>query len=345
MSSRCALTPLQVAKIICYNKSKTLARSLVKVLLPNTVTLEPPAIQGVTYHVYDVKAPLPDEHHDAEVLAVWGNPAARLKEAARVLGKLRLVQSLAAGVDAIMKAGFPEEVPVSSGRSLHDETVAEHTLALLLSAARRLHEMRDAQAERRWPGHLGGIQPVDPPGVFTTLKGAMITIWGFGSIATTLAPHLRALGANVQGVARSAGERHGFPVHAETDIEQLLPETDALVMILPSTPDTKNALDARKMARLPRHAWVVNVGRGGTLDEQALAHALEQGQLAGAALDVFETEPLPEDSPLWALPNVIISPHAAGGRPRGAAELIARNVHHLLADESLENVVDRNKGY
>ena len=316
-----------------------------KVLLPNTVTLEPQTIQDVTYHVYDVKAPIPAEHHDAEVLVVWGNPAARLKEAAQNLPRLKLVQSLAAGVDSIVKAGFPEEVVISAGRTLHDETVAEHTLALLLAAARRLHEMRDAQAERQWPGHLGGIQPVDPPGVFTTLKGATITIWGFGSIAAMLTPHLQALGANVQGVARSAGERHGFPVHAEHDIESLLPRTDALVMILPSTPETKNALDAQKLALLPKHAWVVNVGRGGTLDEQALARALEQGQLAGAALDVFETEPLPTDSPLWALSNVIISPHAAGGRPRGAADLIVRNVHHLRADEPVENVVDRNKGY
>ncbi len=102
---------------------------------------------------------------------------------------------------------------------------------------------------------------------------------------------------------------------------------------------TRHALDADRLARLPRHAWVVNVGRGTTVDEDALAAALEAGRLGGAALDVFATEPLPADSPLWTAPNCVVSPHAAGGRPQGAEALIAENLRRCLAGQPLRNVV------
>jgi phosphoglycerate dehydrogenase-like enzyme len=205
--------------------------------------------------------------------------------------------------------------------------------------------MRDAQREHAWPGHLGGLQPIKPRGDFRTLDGAKLLVWGFGSIAARLAPLLTALGAEVEGVARSSGTRHGYPVHAEEDLGGLLPHCDALVMILPSTPSTRHALEAERLSRLPAHAWLVNVGRGDTVDERALVEALQEGHIAGAALDVFEEEPLPESSPLWEMSNVIISPHAAGGRPVGAAGLILRNLERLRSEQPLENVVDRQRGY
>lgn len=316
-----------------------------KVLLPNSVALAPEATTGVTYVTYDVQNPLPDEHHDAEVLVAWGNPRVQLQQLARDLTQLRWVQGLAAGPNSLINAGFAGDVIITSGRSLHDTTVAEHALALMLAAARKLHLMRDAQHYKRYPKELGGVQPVDPAGKLTSLRGARVLIWGFGSIAKALAPLLVALGAEVKGVARSAGTRDGFTVFAESDIEQHLPNTDVLVMILPSTPDNHHALNADRLERLPNHAWLVNVGRGDTVSESMLVDAINQGMLAGAALDVFETEPLPESSPLWGLENVIISPHAAGGRPRGASELIAENVRKFLAGETLTNTVDRAKGY
>jgi phosphoglycerate dehydrogenase-like enzyme len=168
-----------------------------------------------------------------------------------------------------------------------------------------------------------------------------VLIWGFGGIAGTLAPLLRALGAEVTGVARSAGERHGFPVRTAGDLPGLLPGTDVLINILPATAATEKALGADVLAQLPPHAWVINVGRGATLDEDALLAALRAGRLGGAALDVFETEPLPPSSGLWAEPNVIISPHAAGGRPLGAAGLIRENLDAVLAGRPARNVVDR----
>ena len=162
---------------------------------------------------------------------------------------------------------------------------------------------------------------------------------GFGGIARTLAPLYTALGANVVGVARTPRTDGPYPV--VDDVDAVLPTADVLVDILPTAPETDRVVDARRLALLPRAAWLVNVGRGSTVDEDALVAALRDGELAGAALDVTSTEPLPVDSPLWDLPNVIITPHAAGGRPLGAAALIAANALALRRGEPLTNVVDR----
>jgi phosphoglycerate dehydrogenase-like enzyme len=312
-----------------------------KILLPDSIDLDLDVPDGVQAVVYAVGDPVPDEHTDAEALVVWGNPAARLRDAAGRLSRLRWVQTLAAGPDAVLAAGFPPDVVITGGTGLHDLTVAEHALALTLAAARRLNLLVRAQVGHRWAGELGGLQPVEDSTSFRTLRGASVLIWGFGGIAATLAPYLSALGARVTGVARSAGERHGFPVITDDDLPDRLPQTDVLVMILPATPDTAAALDARILALLPAHAWVVNVGRGSTVDEDALLDALRAGRLGGAALDVFGTEPLPADSGLWDEPNVLISPHAAGGRPIGAAARIAENLAAFRSGGAFTGVVDR----
>ncbi len=314
-----------------------------KLLYPASLALDTGLLAGfaVSLHPYDVTVPLPSEHHDADILVTWGNPAAMLEGAAKHLRNLTWIQSLAAGPDDVLGAGFSAKVTVTSGSGLHDHTVAEHTLGLLLNAARRFYEMRDFQRQRRWPGHLGGLQPDRPEGDFRSLQGANILVWGFGNIARTLAPTLRSLGSHVRGVARSAGVRDGTEVFAESALPNLLPETDALLMILPGSDATRRALSGERLALLPAHAWVVNVGRGTTVDEDALVRALQAGELGGAALDVFETEPLPETSPLWNTPNLIVSPHAAGGRPQGAEGLIADNLRRFLAGQPLRNVVER----
>ncbi|MGY1605274.1 NAD(P)-dependent oxidoreductase [Geodermatophilus sp. SYSU D00815] len=312
-----------------------------KLLLPDSVPLAPELPDGVAAVVYDAAAPVPEEHLDAEALVVWGSSQADLAAVAGRMPKLRWVQSLAAGPDTVLAAGFPSDVVVTSGAGLHNRTVTEHALALVLALLRRLPAAGRAQAEHRWAPELGGLQPLHPEGAVTTLIDARVLIWGFGSIGQTLAPLLRDLGAQVRGVARSAGERAGFPVVAEEDLEGELGRTDVLVMILPSTPGTTRALDAARLAALPAHAHVVNVGRGSTVDEDALTAALAAGRLAGAALDVTATEPLPPDSPLWEAPNLLLTPHAAGGRPVGADELVTANLAALLAGRPLRNVVER----
>jgi len=312
-----------------------------KILLPSTAPLDPSLPDGVSAVVYDAGAPVPEEHLDADALVAWGNSREDLAAVAGRMPNLRWVQTLAAGPDSVLSAGFPPEVVVTSGVGLHDATVTEHALALTLALLRRLPQVAAAQAEHRWADEIGGIQPLRPEGAVTSLIGARVLVWGFGNIGRTLAPLLRGLGAEVRGVARSAGTRDGFEVLAESDLTAELASTDVLIMILPATPETERALDADRLAALPEHAYVVNVGRGATVDEDALAEALRTGAIAGAAVDVTAVEPLPADSPLWDLPNLVITPHAAGGRPVGADELIARNLAALRSGEELQNVVAR----
>jgi phosphoglycerate dehydrogenase-like enzyme len=313
----------------------------VKLLLPDSVPLDPALPEGVEAVRYDAAAPVPDEHLDAEALVVWGNRPGDLRAVAGRMPRLRWVQTLAAGPDVVLGAGFPDDVVVTSGVGLHDRPVTEHALALVLALLRRLPEAIAAQAEHRWASELGGLQPLHPDGRVTTLLGARVLVWGFGNIGQNLAPLLQALGAQVRGVGRSAGERAGFPVVAQDELEDELRQTDVLLMILPATEATTHALDAARLAALPRHAFVVNVGRGTTVDEPALVAALTEGGIAGAALDVTEVEPLPADSPLWDAPNLLLTPHAAGGRPVGADDLVGANLEALLAGRELRNVVAR----
>ena len=312
-----------------------------KVLLPDSVELDVTLPDGVLGIPYAIDEPIPAQDTDAEVLVVWSNPDDQLRDAAARLTRLRWVQSLAAGPDAVLRAGFPPRVLVTAGGGLHDRTVAEHTLALVLGAARRLNLLVRAQIGRRWAAELGGRQPLWEADNFRTLRDAHVVIWGFGAIAGKLAPHLAALGARVTGVARTPGDRHGFPVVTAGDFPVVLPTADVLIMILPDLPDTRRVLDARVLALLAPHAWVVNVGRGSTVHEPDLVAALRAGRLGGAALDVFETEPLPPESGLWDQPNVIISPHAAGGRPLGAGALIRENLDALRAGLPLKHLVAR----
>lgn len=310
-----------------------------KVLVPDNLgfAVEVPGAEVVRYPPL---SDLPPGTADATALMVFETPSHLLRRYAEGLPDLVFVQTLSAGPDAVLAAGFAPHVALASGRGLHDLPVAEHTLALLLAAARSLPAAGRAQREHRWAGELGGRQPFPDPGRFATLIGARIAIWGFGSIGRVLAERLTTMGAHPIGITRSGVEPDtvGDTVGVD-DLDAVLPTVDALVLLLPGTAENRHVVDARVLELLPTHAWVVNVGRGAALDEGALVAALARGALAGAALDVFETEPLAASSPLWDLPNVIITPHAAGGRPIGAKELIEENLGRLRRGEDPRNLV------
>ncbi|MFC7456100.1 NAD(P)-dependent oxidoreductase [Brachybacterium sp. GCM10030267] len=312
-----------------------------KILLPDTIPLDPTLPEGWESAVIDARAEIPAEHHDADVLVVWGSSRRNLSSAAENLGQLKLVQSLSAGVDGILAAGFPEDVVIASGAGLHSLTVSEHALALLLSLLRRLPEAAEAQARHEWSRELGGLQPLHPEGRITSLIGARVLIWGFGQIGQNLAPTLAALGAEVRGAARSAGTRAGFEVIADEDVLDALPEVDVLIDILPSTEQTAGAIGREVLAALPDHAVLINVGRGTTVDQAALREALEAGTLGSAGLDVTDPEPLPADDPLWDAPRLLITPHGAGGRPVGADERIRDNVRALVEGTEIQHVASR----
>jgi phosphoglycerate dehydrogenase-like enzyme len=314
-----------------------------KVLIPSTIhagTFEEASEDR--FVVYDVQRPIPDPHRDADVLVAWQNPAERLAEAAACTRSLRLVQALASGTDAVLAAGFPESVQICSGRSLHDAPVAEHALALLLSCIRRLDQLQLAQQSKIWDVDYARRQADRASAGDYTLSGANVLIWGFGSIAAKLAPLLTGLGASVTGVASSAGERSGYPVVAEETARDLLGATDVLISLVPASPRTDKIFNSDLFARLARGSVFVNVGRGSTVDEAALIAALESQHLRVAGIDVAQSEPLPEESPLWTTENLIITPHVAGNRPREAAALIHRNLDALRNGRALENLVRRN---
>ncbi|RFA08972.1 phosphoglycerate dehydrogenase [Subtercola boreus] len=311
-----------------------------KILLPNTIPLDDLIVEAGDEAVrYDVTAPIPHDLRDADVFVAWQNTPDNLASAARELGALRLVQTLAAGPDAVLAAGFRPDVAVTSGRSLHDATVAEHTLALTLALVRRLDRLRDAQRDSHWDDEFLAAQQNPLTAPLYTLAGASVCIWGFGSIARTLAPMFELMGATVTGVASSAGTRFGYDVVDDAGLPAHLAGVDVLVSLLPATPASTGAFDKALIDALKPGAVFVNVGRGATVDEPALIDALRAGRLRAAALDVMVTEPLPADSPLWTAPNLLLTPHAAGNRPRGAAALIARNLQALRTGGPLTNLV------
>lgn len=309
----------------------------IKILIPNSIELHLTADAEVV--VYDIDEAIPDQHRDADMLVLWHNSAERVREAARDLPRLRVVQALASGTDAVLEAGFAEDVRICSGRSLHDGPVAEHALALVLSAIRRLDTLRDAQHYHRWDEEFVAAQGAPETQALYTLAGSRVTIWGFGSIASTLAPQLALLGAHVEGIAHTSGPRGGFTVHADADAADVLAETDVLVAILPATSETTGLLDAAVFKALKPGAVFVNVGRGATVDEGALIDALRSGRLRAAGIDVTKTEPLPSGDPLWDAPNLVITPHVAGNRPVGSSRLIDDNLGRLAAGDALLNQV------
>ncbi|MBM7052156.1 NAD(P)-dependent oxidoreductase [Rothia sp. ZJ1223] len=317
-----------------------------KILVPTSVTLDESRL-GLTDEdtivSYDPKAPLAEADYDADVLISWANTNDQLKDAASNLSQVKLVQALLAGPDQARAAGFRDEAVITSGIGLHSKTVAEHAVALTLNFVRFLPTLADHQERNHWASELGGAQELYPENQVTTLLNANVTIWGFGSIGQATARLFDAFGAKVTGVARSAGERAGFPVVATEDIDPLLEKTDILVMILPTSDETTNALDSCKLEKLPKRSYLINVGRGTTVDEEALIAALNTGEIAGAAVDVVVEEPLPADSPLWGAKNLIITPHSAGGRPVNPEDLIAHNLQALRDAEAGQEPNWRNK--
>ncbi|MDO5726346.1 MAG: NAD(P)-dependent oxidoreductase [Bowdeniella nasicola] len=303
-----------------------------KILLPDDVALhlDLPDDELVWYTFGEE---IPEEHRDADAIVMWGFGHEWIQATLPTLPRVRWIQTLAAGPDALLAAGVPDGIEITTGRGFHNRTVAEHRLMLTLALIRRLPACAAAQREHRWAGELGGSLPLHPAGEVTTLLDARVTVWGFGAIGQAIAELFVPFGAHVTGVARSAGTRGGFPVVAEDDIDSLLGHTDVLVMILPSTPATAGVLTPARLAALPERALVVNVGRASTWSEDGIVAALRDGVIAGAATDVVEHEPLPADSPLWEAPNMIITPHAAGGRPVNPEPTIVANRNALVSGD------------
>jgi len=215
--------------------------------------------------------------------------------------------------------------------------IAQTAITGLLMLARNFPRWLAAQRERRW-------DPARMPHFPRDLAGQTALIYGLGSIGSEIARLARALGLKVIGVRRSP-QRPGDPVdelHPPQKLPELLPRADWLIIASPLTAETRGMVNAGLLARLPQGARIINIGRGEIIDEAAMIEALRAGQLGGAYLDVFEKEPLPAESPLWDLPNVIISPHnsaAATGNDERVYRLFVANLEHWHRKQALTNEV------
>ena len=251
--------------------------------------------------------------------------------------RLRWIQALGTGVDGIVdRPPFREGVLVTNMHGLHGDSVPEAAILLMLALARdlpRAMRNRNARKWERYPSQL--------------LKGKTVGIFGLGAIARSLAPKCRSFGMTVVGITSAVRGMEGFHrvVHRD-ELERTASEVDFLVLLTPYTAETRGIVGAKVLAAMKPSAFLVNLARGGIVDEDALLLALRERRLAGAALDVFAQEPLPEDHPFWGLDNVIVTPHLGGFHDQYAEQAlptVVENFRKFLAGDTagMINVVKR----
>lgn len=255
-------------------------------------------------------------------------------------GRLRWIQSSAAGMDhCLVPSVIASDIPVTSASGLFADPVAEQTMALLFGLLRGLPTFFRAQGKREY---------IRRP--TRDLHGATVGIIGFGGngrrIAATLAPfRVRILATDLFPEDRPDGVEQLLPAD---QLDHVLEQSDVVILCAPLNADTHHMIDAGRLDHMKRSALLVNVARGPIVDEAALIDALSSGRLAGAGLDVAEVEPLPADSPLWTLPQVIITPHVGAQSARRAdvtTDFLARNLRRFLLGQPLLNLVDKRLGF
>jgi phosphoglycerate dehydrogenase-like enzyme len=300
-----------------------------------------PAPEGVRFVVgwepasFD-GAPPPDA-----LLDCWAGPT-RIVAALRKAPGIRWIHARSAGLDHVL---VPEVVAhparLTNGRGAFSPALAEFVLAALLFFAKELRRLVAQQAARAW-------EPFDSE----RLRGRTVGIVGYGDIGRAVAARLRPLGVNVLALRRRPGLSREDALANEMlppdRLLEMMARADDVVVALPLTPETRGLVGREAIAAMKRTAVFVNVGRGPTVDEGALVQALEAGRLRGAALDVFEAEPLPAESPLWRLPNVLLSPHCADHVPGWVDEamrVFLRQLERFRRGETLQDVVDKARGY
>jgi phosphoglycerate dehydrogenase-like enzyme len=263
-------------------------------------------------------------------------------------GQLRWIHAPTAAVHQFV---FPElvqsDVILTNARAVHGPVVAEHVIALIFALARKTPQAALWQRKRLW-GQAAiwgeGARPRE-------VAGATLGLIGLGSIGQNVAKKAAALGMRVIAVRErpEEGRPEGVSeVWASSQLDELLAESDYVVLAAPLTANTRKLMNAKRLARMKTEAYLINVGRGSQVDEDALVDALRNQRIAGAALDVFEQEPLPPDSPLWDLDNLLITPHTAGLTEKlwqRHYEVFSENLGRYLAHQPLLYEVDKGRGY
>ena len=254
-------------------------------------------------------------------------------------------QLWSAGADVLLRSPGLKELPfqMTIATGIHGQQIAEHLFAMLLGWNRRLRDAYAAQREHKW------LFVKDPN--LAVLNGKTMLILGYGSIGGTIARVAQSFGLKVTGLRRNpakGGAADGVVLEDAARLHDFLPGADYVVNILPSTPDTRHYFGAAEFGLMKNSALYINVGRGATTSEAAMIDALREKRIGGALLDVTETEPLPADSPLWDMDNVIITGHYAGCQPdysRLAMAVALENLGRYNRGEALKNLVDKHKGY
>ncbi|MFO1313683.1 MAG: D-2-hydroxyacid dehydrogenase [Burkholderiales bacterium] len=272
---------------------------------------------------------------DADILLGFRFPMAPLERRTR----LRWIHVAAAGAEFLLPLRERlAAVTVTNSRGIHGAPIAEYAIAAMVMLHADFPGFLRAQAQRQWLR-----RPVP------TLSGRTLGILGPGAIGSEIAQRACAFGMRVLGVSRSGRAVSGCEaVRTQGDLDHVLAECDFVAVTLPLTAGTRGLLDDRAFAAMKPGAFLVNASRGGVVDEQAMIRALLSGRLAGACVDVFETEPLPEDSPLWSMRNVILTPHITGMRDDYVERVLDIFADNLAAFESgrpMRNVFDLDRGY
>lgn len=274
--------------------------------------------------------------------------------------RLRWVQLNSAGANHVLKHPlFATDVVFTTNSGLHAINIGEYVLASILAWTRKLPELFDLQRKCEWPSdRWTRYAPSE-------LRGATMGIVGYGSIGREVGRLAKAFGMRVLAVKRrveSPSEQGAYEVNGVGDadgalpavlyspaqLRQMLAQCDYVVLAVPLTHETRGMIGEEELRAMKRTTYLVNIARGEVCDESALIHALQSGWIAGAGLDVFTKEPLPENSPLWTMPNVILTPHLSGFSPnyeQRAADIFCENLRRYMAGQPLLNVVDKSTGY
>ena len=276
----------------------------------------------------------------AEIMLGWNFRAASLRDAWSLADSLRWIHWAGAGVDAAM---FDElvnsDVHFTNARGVFDRPMAEWVLGMIIAFAKRFPQTLASQAQCEWHYRMS-----------EKVQGKRALVVGVGSIGREVGRLLRAAGMEVEAIGRTArdGDADFGRVHAIGDLLEQLAQADYVVLITPLTEQTRGLFGAAEFAAMPAHARFINIGRGALVDEVALLDALQQGRIAGAALDVFLEEPLPPESPFWTAPNCLVSPHMSGDYDEFESVMATQFVDNwarYLAGESLYNLVDKQLGF
>lgn len=289
------------------------------------------AIAPKAVHVYAGRRTVaPEQLERATVLFGWVRPADLPKAK-----HLKWFQTMWAGTEEY-EGKVPEGALFTSSSGSNSRSVAEHMLAGLMAVCRRLPTYRDAQRAHEWQDE----------GAMKTIFGGIVLVVGAGHIGAEFARLCQGLGARTVGLKRTVrGPVDGFDELDTMDhLDQWLPRADVVALTLPHSPETAGMMDEGRLRRMKGDAVLLNAGRGSALDQDALVRVMREGRLWGAALDVTMPEPLPADSPLWDIPNLMLTPHVAGGMRleitrKACIRMAQDNLRRYLAGEPLVNVV------